>query len=385
MSDKPTENRYSEFKEEIAFLHAVVFLTLSFLITVGNIFVILALRRIKKVKHATKIFIFSLSIADLFVGCILIPLRLNEIFYADWTRTLKWCQLSVSVNILNLSASSLNLMIILIDRFIYVKSPLHYDEIVTPKRSIIVVSLLWTFVIMFSFLPIFSKLAIIPSAYRAEQDHLCKYATMLKQDYLYMMCFSDLVPLVVFGVLYYKIYRVASHQINEIKKQGRRALSTSQMKTLKSRERRMTRMICLLIIVFYCCWIPSILGGFFSIYDGELVTQSFIMVISVLVYSNSFFNCVIYYIYNDEFKKCFRKILHLDGGDSNGTEKMKSIKLRQRTLSKLRLGIRTPHARVLENQPPETSDLNNNTTQHENEVEDIQLHVMDIPKTQSYV
>ena len=78
-------------------------------------------------------------------------------------------------------------------------------------------------------------------------------------------------------------------------------------------------------------------------------------------------------------------MLHLDG-DSHGTEKENSIKLRQRTLSKLRLGIRTPHVRVLENQPVESSDLNNNTIQEqENDVEEIQLHMMDIPKTQTYV
>ena len=176
MADRDVaDSNYNDFKSEVAFLRAVIFLTLSFLVTVSNVFVLISLKNVKKLKYTTKMFICSLSIADLLVGCILIPLRLNEVFYASWTRTVGWCQLAVSVNVLNLSASTFNLMAIITDRYIYLKSPLHYDHIVTRRRSAVVIATLWASIFVFSFVPIFSGAALLPTAYRGEKDHPVSY------------------------------------------------------------------------------------------------------------------------------------------------------------------------------------------------------------------
>jgi len=364
------DNNYSDYKSEIAFMRAVIFLTVSFLVTVGNVFVLISLKNVKKLKHTTKMFICSLSIADLLVGCILIPLRLNEVFYAPWTRTVRWCELAVSVNVLNISASTFNLMAIIIDRYIYLKSPLHYDRIVTQRRSMIVIVTLWVTVFVFSFVPIFSGAALLSTAYRGEADHLCKYANVLKREYMAFMCVIDILPLVVFAVVYVNIYCIAQAQMKQIKTQARSALSYTHMRMLKRRERRTTRMIITLFLVFYCCWIPAIIADCLSISQSEFVTQPLILFVSVLLYFNSFFNCVIYYAWNDEFRKSFRKLLHVKERPPRfSLRNRRRGSLRQRTLSRIRLGGSSPYILKSEDEDcvgvayhdeDTTNDINNN-------------------------
>ena len=125
------------------------------------------------------------------------------------------------------------------------------------------------------------------------------------------MCVVDILPLIVFAVVYSNIYRIAQAQMKQIKLQARSALSYTHMKILKRRERRTTRMITMLFLVFYCCWVPAIVTDCLSVARSEFVTQPLILIVSVLLYFNSFFNCIIYYLCNDEFRRSFRKLLNV--------------------------------------------------------------------------
>lgn len=300
------------FTREIIFVVVCTFLTISLLIVFGNIMVLLVLRRVQRIKVTTRMFMVSLSMADLFVGCILIPLRVNEVFYAPWTRTITWCQLSISMNILNLTASALNLLVMIIDRWFYIRIPLRYDKIVTRRRSAVVIATVWTFVLSISFVPIFSGLALQANAGRNNVDHLCKYATTLKRGYLYFMVAGGVICLLTFSIVYFNVVNIANKQIIKIRRQlPPGSISSAELKYLKHREKRNTRMLACLIATFYVCWIPEIVAESLSINDGEYVTQPFIVVISFLVYSNSYCNCAVYYFCNKEFRKHFKKLLHV--------------------------------------------------------------------------
>ena len=344
-----------DFKSEIAFARASIMLTLSFLITVGNIFLLITLRRsAKKMKPTSKFFFISLSIADLFVGCIIIPLQLSEVFYAPWRSSIAWCQLSNAMNFFNMWLSCLSLVLFLLDRIVYTESPLRYGRFTTSRRSVIAISLTWSLLFVISFVVAVSGITISSDAQKLKSN-FCN-ALLLKTDYLTGLCLSDVIILITFGAFYKRVDRVSKHQFESIISRSRRAHSILQIKRLTRREMNKTKMMRYLILVFCICWTPSILHDILNAYDREIVTQSFIMVSSFCVYSKSFLNCVVYYNLDERFKKSLQKVLHFN----TTTIKRKSQKLSDRTLSKLRLGLRTPRPRLLESDKEHNTDRNNN-------------------------
>lgn len=298
---------YEEANTEVKYVQVVILSVLSVLIITGNVLILTALRKVKKFQKTTKLFIFSLSIADLFVGAILIPLRLNEVFLTTWSQTVEWCKLSISVNIWNLSASSFNLLALSIEKLIFLAKPLEYDNIVTFKRCAIIIIILWCFFTSVSFIPIFSEIALQDAAVRHAHDHLCKYATTLKDEYLIYMCVCDVIPLVLFGVIYFRILQTAQQQVHKAQARISKSALNREFKHLKKTEKKNTRLLVSLVVVFYICWIPAIIAEYLSIRHAYLVTQTFIFVISALVYLNSFLNSIVYYFFNDEFRKFFKR------------------------------------------------------------------------------
>ena len=165
---------------DIKLSHVIIFLTITTLILIGNTFTIMALRKVRKLKYTTKLFILSLSGADLVVGIFLIPLRLNSLFHAPWSKTAYWCRLSISFNILNLLASMLSLLLISIERMIYVTEPMKYHLIVTTRRSIIAIISVWILAFNISFVPIFTEAALQDNIERKKNEFMCRYAKNLK-------------------------------------------------------------------------------------------------------------------------------------------------------------------------------------------------------------
>ena len=119
------------------------------------------------------------------------------------------------------------------------------------------------------------------------------------------MCVIYIIPLLLFALMYYKILSTAQKQLHKQRIQTFQNGKKSMERTRKSP----TLLVLLLVIVFYICWVPSITGLFLSIDHSHLVTQSFIFTISVLVYSNSFLNSILYYFFNSEMRQIYRSYL----------------------------------------------------------------------------
>ena len=339
---------------EIAFARAAIMLTLAFLITVGNVFLLITLRRSnKKMKPTSRLFLASISIADLFVGCIIIPSHLKEVFNTPRRSDVTWCQFSTAMNSFNMWMSCISVVLFLFDRIFFIQSPLRYRQFITPGRSVAIVSLMWSLLFLISIVVAVSGITLSDDNAQVMRSRFCN-ALLLKEDYLTVLCFGDVLIILTFGVFYNRVDHVNKRQMESIFSRRRRANSILQFERLTHREINKTKMMRYLIVVFCLCWTPSILQDILNTYDGEIVTHSFIMVSSFCVYSKSFFNCVIYYNFQEGYKKNLWKVLQFN----KTSARKKSIKLRDRTLSKLRLGLRTPRSSLLETQ--HATDENNN-------------------------
>ena len=290
---------------EVNYVQISVLVTIMILIITGNMIVMITIRSVRSFQPSTKLFVISLCIADLSIGAICVPMRLNEVFIAPWTRDVNWCKLSIAIHILNLLASLINLIAMSTERLFYLNRPMKYKAYMTEKKALTVVISIWIFVFTTSFMPIFSGIAIQDGATKDKSHYYCKYATTLKREYLMTICVIYILPSGAFALVYLKILMLIKSHSKRIK--GHATYHTRTIRTVHQRETRATTLLISLIGAFYLCWVPSIIGIYLSINQGEKITQSLIFIFVTMVYSNSFINSLLFTIMNPECRKTIKK------------------------------------------------------------------------------
>lgn len=187
-----------------------LYVTLSFLITSDNLLVILAVKSTRALRKATNFLLVSLALADLFVGVIVLPLRVVEVQAFEWSRTVYWCQCSLSLTLLSLSASVLNLFIVTADRYFAIVLPLVYQSKFTSRRIIYAIILVWVSAFLVSFLP-FLALKSTAAQERSQHHRICRFADTMSAEYLtFFVCFIVLIPTLFISYAYVTMYRAAS-------------------------------------------------------------------------------------------------------------------------------------------------------------------------------
>ena len=290
---------------KVNYVQVSVLVTIMILIITGNMIVMITIRSVRSFQLSTKLFVISLCIADLSIGAICVPMRLNEVFIAPWTRDVNWCKLSIAINILNLLASLINLIAMSTERLFYLNHPMKYKAYMTKEKALAVVISIWMFVFTTSFMPIFSGIAIQDGATKDKSHYYCKYATTLKREYLITMCVIYILPSGVFALVYLKILILIKSHSKRIKRDA--TYHTRTIRTVHQRETRATTLLISLTGAFYLCWVPSIIGIYLSINQGEKITQSFIFILITMVYSNSFINSLLFTIMIPECRKTIKK------------------------------------------------------------------------------
>ena len=290
---------------EVNYVQVAIYIAIMILIITGNMIVMITIRSVRSFQLSTKFFVISLCIADLSIGAICVPMRLNEVFIAPWTRDVNWCKLSIAINILNLLASLINLIAMSTERFFYLNRPMKYKVYMTEKKALAIVISIWIFVFTTSFMPIFSGIAIQDGATKDKSHYYCKYATTLKREYLMTICVIYILPSGAFALVYLKILILIKSHSKRIKRHA--TYHTRTIRTVHQRETRATTLLISLIGAFYLCWVPSIIGIYLSINQGEKITQSLIFILITMVYFNSFVNSLLFTIMIPECRKTIKK------------------------------------------------------------------------------
>ena len=187
-----------------------LYVTLSLLITSSNLFVILAVKSTRALRKATNFPLVSLAVADLFVGIIVLPLRIVEVQAFDWSRDIYWCQCSLSLTLLSLSASVLNLLIVTTERYFAAVQPLIYQSKFTSRRLSYGIISIWVVAFLLSFLP-FLVLKKTTAQERSYQHKICRFADTMSAEYLiFFVSIVVLIPTLFISYAYLRMYRAAS-------------------------------------------------------------------------------------------------------------------------------------------------------------------------------
>ncbi|KAI3378753.1 hypothetical protein SNEBB_010392 [Seison nebaliae] len=121
----------------------VLICAMSLLTVCGNILVVLAFIFEPSLRTNSNFFILNLSIADLLVGLVCIPLYAPYIIYGEWLLSRTICQIWLTTDYVVGSASVLCIVVISMDRCLFVTKGLQYKSKQTRLKVILTMLTVW--------------------------------------------------------------------------------------------------------------------------------------------------------------------------------------------------------------------------------------------------
>lgn len=266
----------------------------------GNALVIYVILRYAKMKTVTNIYILNLAVAD--VLCMMsLPFIALQLALVHWPFGEALCRVIMTVDSLNQFTSIFCLMVMSIDRYLAVVHPIKSTKWRKPRVAKLINLTVWV-VSLLVILPtmIFSGLNKVPVCGIVWPEPQDVYYTAF---IIYTFFIGFFLPLAVICLCYLLI-------IVKVKSSGMRVGSTKR----KRSERKVTRMVSIVVAVFVLCWLPfyifNVTSVTSSINPTSAVKSTFDFVV-VLGYANSCANPILYAFLSDNFKKSFQNVLCL--------------------------------------------------------------------------
>lgn len=251
---------------------------------VGNILVILSVVCNKHLQTVTNFFIVNLAMADLLLSIIVLPFSASLEVLGCWVFGRVFCNIWAAVDVLCCTASILSLCIISIDRYIGVKHCLKYPSIMTERKAVVILVLVWVSSTVISVGPLLGWKEPPPV-----DESICRITE--EPGYaLFSSLFSFYLPLMVILIMYFRVYVVARRTTNSLEAGVKRERNKSMEVVLRihcrsvlqdaqpgsskssknhpfrsslsvrlmkfSREKKAAKTLAIVVGMFILCWLP---------------------------------------------------------------------------------------------------------------------------------
>ncbi|KAM7404633.1 hypothetical protein PAMP_011965 [Pampus punctatissimus] len=275
----------------------------------GNVMVVWAVKINKSLRDNTFCFIVSLALADIAVGALVIPLAIT---ISIGLQTHFYSCLLVACTVLVLTQSSiLALLAIAIDRYLRVKIPTRYKQVVTPRRAGLAVVICWTVAFIVGLTPMlgWNNLSGLQQNGSISSDLIitCQFENVISMNYMVYFNFFGWVlpPLVFMLVIYAEIFYMIHKQLNNKK------FTTSHTDPNKyyDKELNLAKSLALVLFLFAISWLPLHIINCITLFCPECKTPIVFLYIAILLtHGNSAVNPIVYAFRIKKFRTAFRKI-----------------------------------------------------------------------------
>lgn len=256
----------------------------------GNVLVCTAFIKdpYRQLRTLQNYYIVSLGISDLLMGIaaetVLIGTYWNDsepVFLAHYLFAI----ISGVSSLLNMAALSIH-------RYFCVKRPLNFQEVMSRRRILVSIAIIWTYAAHFSVLP------------------LLGWVDSYFQIYLYVLgCF---LPSVVVFLAYGGIFKsIRAH--TQTLKQGP-SIGNAALKNAVAREKSTTKTMLIVLVVFFSFWFPFLLVDSIMVQCTKCRTFAFHVTRDVtltLTYFSSCVNPLLYAWRVTQFRRAFARLLRL--------------------------------------------------------------------------
>lgn len=278
---------------------AVIFIIVFIVGLLGNTLVIYVVVRYTKMKTVTNLYILNLALADeLYI--LGIPFLCTHNVLSYWPYGEFLCKMYMTADTMSQFSSTFCLTVMSIDRYLAVVHPMKSAKWRKPQVAKILNAMMWLVSFLIA-LPVtfFSKIQ--------EGFNSCNitwpdpYNLWSNVFILYTAILGFFGPLMVICMCYlFLVIRVRSA--------GARAGLTK----LRKSERKVTRMVVIIVLVFVLCWLPffttNIVNLAYTIPENN-ATATIYFILVILTYVNSCANPILYGFLSNNFKQSFQKAL----------------------------------------------------------------------------
>ncbi|PFX16048.1 histamine H1 receptor-like [Stylophora pistillata] len=300
---------------------------------IGNLMVsyaILANRNLRN--NPTNLLLLSLAVSDLLTVTLAVPFDIEALFLSgEWKHGKTMCVTFLTVYLITVPTSIFTLLAISVDRYKTLKDPLgrfRRSQLITKRRSLIVIALIWSYCILWALLPIIGwrDRSVEPIYNGACSVHYTIVYNLLTS------IMNFIFPLLLTCGFYILIYLIARKHHKVTKTGG----FPSTFKPTKEEGKMYTKNIkaakttAMFVVVMFLCWQPftyfsivaNLIGDTWEPYPFELY-----MVLLMLGYLNSALNPFLFAFRNKRFQSVYRKLLRsitLGQFNSLGTVRQRS-------------------------------------------------------------
>ena len=208
---------------------------------IGNAVVLWLFYKNQSLRTISNRFLASLCVADFLVGLVIDPVWIAIRFFTQPKRAGILKQVINLLWIHSTAATVFNLCCVSVDRFIAIRFPFRYQDIISKKRCYAVIIMVW---LISLFLP-FSRI-------------LVDNRTNIEQLWFSLTFITFVLPITVVALCYFSIFKAARKQANRIQRENLQHPNEMNGPVRAIQNYKAIKTIGFVLGVFIVSWMPSL-------------------------------------------------------------------------------------------------------------------------------
>ncbi|XP_046554216.1 QRFP-like peptide receptor [Haliotis rubra] len=297
----------------------IIFFSITFLLGIlGNMFVILVVAKHRSMRTLTNVFFLNLTIGDLLVVCICIPITLGNYVYRDWVYGEVFCKVTTFLQGTAVGVSVLSMLFISINRYFAIHIPLRAKMLFTKGKVILMLVSVW----ILSFGAVSPLLFVnvittwgIPGLFESRVCEEKWNEIEDKQFYnLFMFIIQFLLPLAVMCGTYIKISLTLWKE--DVTLFDSASSGKAQADRILRQRRRTVRNLMFLVTLFGLSWLPYYIVNIWLDFNVESKHATSVLnyvypVVQLLGISNSTLNPLCYCFLSKGFRRAMASMCYV--------------------------------------------------------------------------
>ncbi|XP_043263422.1 QRFP-like peptide receptor isoform X1 [Colletes gigas] len=335
---------YDKFHSKTNYLLIVLYVPVMALAVTANVLVIAVVFKYHYMRSVTNYFVVNLSVADLLVTTICMPVAVSQAVSVVWIHGEVMCKLSSYLQGVAVAASVFTITAMSIDRYLAIRSPMAFRRVFNRKSTVIVIIALWL-VALIIFSPVLRVMTLqnpgmeldnitLSESWTSTGNFAENTSRVSQLPPAFYICSEDFKLLGIrahlFGaVCFVLVYAIPGFVvILSYSMMGRTlcsrkppfdcdsvegSASSQQSFRLVRERRRIAWILLLLAVLFALCWLPynvlMLLIDLGKVGDDGRATMDALSYCLFLGHANSALNPVVYCFMTRNFRRSVAEIL----------------------------------------------------------------------------
>ena len=276
----------------------------SLLAIFGNLLTIIVVARFESLHNSTSYFICSLAVADLMTGIMTSTAVALHVLGIYDPLYIPICRVHITLSLVSTLNNICSILLIAVDRYIFIAHGLRYLVIVTPTRTFLVIGFTWLYFM--------TEVSVLIGLGKGHMTRMtCKYSLFITEMVYNNILMPRFVVVALVTVGFYTAISCIAY------KQGKKIAALNQPydtyeATTNRQQKRIAKMMIMVLGTYFICYIPHIVISILErVYTDSMAILVLEKITVVIFWTNTWINPIIYAWKSEDFRVAFRKLLGL--------------------------------------------------------------------------